>query len=75
MTEHKPYKGPINQPCSACSAGDTAMEYHDHDYVREENRRKPERCPSCGGEHKDNRRMITSLGPVVRPCNHAWHFE
>jgi hypothetical protein len=34
-----PYKGPINQSCSACSAGDTAMEYHDHDYVAVENRR------------------------------------
>lgn len=27
----KPYKGPINEPCSACGDGDTAMEYHDHD--------------------------------------------
>jgi hypothetical protein len=35
----EPYKGPINQPCSACSAGDTRMEYHDHDYVAMENRR------------------------------------
>ena len=26
-----PYKGPISVPCSACSAGDTAMEYHDHE--------------------------------------------
>lgn len=34
----QPYKGAINQPCSACSAGDTAMEHHDHDYVRPENR-------------------------------------
>lgn len=34
----EPYKGPINQPCSACSAGDTKMEYHDHDYVKPENR-------------------------------------
>lgn len=27
----KPYKGPIDRPCSACSAGDTAMEYHNHE--------------------------------------------
>lgn len=31
-----PYKGPIKQPCSACSAGDTAMEHHDHEYVKPE---------------------------------------
>lgn len=35
------YKGPINQPCSACGDGDTAMEYHDHDYVPEDKRRPP----------------------------------
>lgn len=34
----KPYKGAINQPCSACSAGDTEMKYHDHDYVDIKNR-------------------------------------
>lgn len=39
VDKSQPYKGPINQPCSACSAGDTAMEYHDHDYVKPENRR------------------------------------
>lgn len=27
----KSYKGPINEPCSACGDGDTAMKYHDHD--------------------------------------------
>jgi hypothetical protein len=27
------YIGPINRPCSACSAGDYKMKYHDHDYV------------------------------------------
>src|SRR5690349_16196068 len=31
--DKEPYKGPINQPCSACSAGDWKMEFHDHDYV------------------------------------------
>lgn len=35
-----PYKGPINIPCSACSAGDTEMEYHNHEHVREEDRRR-----------------------------------
>lgn len=30
-TRRKPYKGPINGPCSACSDGDTAMKYHDHE--------------------------------------------
>lgn len=39
MSTHQPYKGPINQPCSACSAGDYLMEHHDHDYVKPENRR------------------------------------
>lgn len=34
-----PYKGPINRPCSACSAGDTKMEYHNHDYVQVGERR------------------------------------
>jgi len=34
-----PYKGPINVPCSACSAGDSAMQYHDHDHVPQVNRR------------------------------------
>lgn len=43
----KPYKGPINQPCSPCSAGDTAMEYHDHDYVAEENRVPSNKCIHC----------------------------
>lgn len=28
--EGKPGKYPIDRPCSACSAGDTEMEYHDH---------------------------------------------
>ena len=34
-----PYKGPINVPCSACSAGDRAMQYHDHGHVPPTNRR------------------------------------
>jgi len=34
-----PYIGPIAIPCSACSAGDTAMEFHDHDHVSIEDRR------------------------------------
>lgn len=38
-TETKPYKGAINQPCSACSE-DPKMEFHDHDYVNLENRRE-----------------------------------
>jgi len=42
-----PYKGPINQPCSACSAGDTAMKFHDHDYVAEANRVPARRCIHC----------------------------
>ena len=40
MSEYPKYKGPITQPCSACSAGDGAMQYHDHDYVDAENRRE-----------------------------------
>lgn len=41
MSDSKqPYRGPINQPCSACSDGDTKMEHHDHDYVAVENRRE-----------------------------------
>ena len=42
-----PYKGPVTRPCSACSAGDTAMEYHDHDYVGEEERCLAEKCIHC----------------------------
>jgi hypothetical protein len=31
MAEIRPGKHPIDRPCSACSAGDTAMEHHDHE--------------------------------------------
>lgn len=44
-----PYKGAINIPCSACSDGDDAMEYHDHEYVKPENRvgDSASRPPQC----------------------------
>lgn len=48
----QPYKGPINRPCSACSAGDTAMEYHDHDYVDEAERRPYRWCIHCAPDKK-----------------------
>jgi hypothetical protein len=35
----KSYKGPINVPCSSCSDGDTAMEFHTHDWVPVKERR------------------------------------
>jgi hypothetical protein len=34
----EPYRGPINIPCSSCGDGDTAMEYHTHDWAPLENR-------------------------------------
>lgn len=34
-TQQAPYKGPINGPCSACSAGDTAMEHHNHERAQQ----------------------------------------
>lgn len=34
-----------------------------------------DRCPSCGGEHKDNRPTFTPRGPLIRPCYDDWHFD
>lgn len=49
-----PYKGPIAIPCSACSAGDTAMEYHTHNWVPLEDRRPayPEKTTFHGGQDR-----------------------
>lgn len=52
ITAGSPDKGPIAQPRSACSAGDTAMEHHDHDYVAKENRVRPSRCVHCDPSFK-----------------------
>lgn len=69
-----PYRGPISQPCSPCSAGDTEMKYHDHGFVPAENRIAPAspltvpKCPKC--EHEGGN-VIDSAFSSIEVCNVA----
>lgn len=65
-----PYKGPISQPCSACSAGDSAMEHHDHEYVhsmhRRDRRKGERRTANLPSSHVSRSGENCYMGPNTR---------
>lgn len=69
----KPYKGPIYQPCSACSAGDWRMEHHDHEYVDAINRRPRTIAGDADVAQQANAVIATAVGCVTHESGARCH--